>query len=53
MTRPNALYSGLLQLAERAHLLSSDSVISLGKLHSGDEGRLHVVVNLGSGLLGV
>lgn len=38
------------QLAERAHCLSSDSVISLGKLHSGSEGRLHVVVNFGSGL---
>jgi 3-oxoacyl-[acyl-carrier-protein] synthase III len=42
------------QLAERAHCLSSDSVISLGKLHSGNENRLHVVVNFGSGLhLGV
>ncbi|MGO9245972.1 MAG: hypothetical protein ACLP0A_07145 [Verrucomicrobiia bacterium] len=38
------------QLAERAHCLSSDSVISLGKLHSGAEGRLHVVVNFGSGI---
>ncbi|MGD1018637.1 MAG: hypothetical protein ABSA12_04885 [Verrucomicrobiia bacterium] len=38
------------QLAERAHCLSSDSVISLGKLHSGNEGRLHVVVNFGSGV---
>jgi hypothetical protein len=36
------------RLAERAHCLSSDSVISLGKLHSGSEGRLHVVVNFGS-----
>jgi 3-oxoacyl-[acyl-carrier-protein] synthase III len=42
------------QLAERAHCLSSDSVISLGKLHSDTEGRIHVVVNFGSGIhLGV
>lgn len=38
------------QLAERAHCLSSDSVISLEKLHSGKEDRLHVVVNFGSGI---
>lgn len=41
-------------LAERAHCLSSDSVISLAKHHQGNQGRLHVVVNFGSGLhLGV
>ena len=41
-------------LAERAHCLSSDSVISLAKLHHGQRGRLHVIVNFGSGLhLGV
>ena len=38
------------QLPERAHCLSSDSVISLEKLHSGSDGRLHVVVNFGSGI---
>jgi hypothetical protein len=41
-------------LAERAHCLSSDSVITLGKLHRGEAGRLHVVVNFGAGIhLGV
>ncbi len=41
-------------MAERAHCLSSDSVISLAKRHQGQAGRLHVVVNFGSGLhLGV
>jgi len=41
-------------LAERAHCLSSDSVISLAKWHHDDAGRLHIVVNFGSGLhLGV
>jgi hypothetical protein len=41
-------------LAERAHCLSSDPVISLAKQHCGRAGRPHVVVNFGSGLhLGV
>jgi hypothetical protein len=41
-------------LAERAHCLSSDAVISLSKQHGGGAGRVHVVVNFGSGLhLGV
>jgi len=41
-------------LAERAHCLSSDPVITLAKWHLGQPGRLHVVVNFGSGLhLGV
>jgi 3-oxoacyl-[acyl-carrier-protein] synthase III len=37
-------------LAERAHCLSSDSMISLAKWHGGGAGRTHVVVNFGSGL---
>lgn len=41
-------------LAERAHCLSSDAIISLSRQHRGHAGRLHVVVNFGSGLhLGV
>jgi hypothetical protein len=41
-------------LAERAHCLSSDPIISLAKRHEGKAGRLHLVVNFGSGLhLGV
>lgn len=41
-------------MAERAHCMASDSVISLSKLHRGQEHRLHVVVNYGVGLhLGV
>jgi hypothetical protein len=41
-------------LPERAHCLSSDSVISLAKLHSGNPESLHVVVNFGNGIhLGV
>ena len=37
-----------------AHCLSSDSIISLAARHCGQSGRLHVVVNFGSGLhLGV
>ncbi len=41
-------------MAERAHCMASDSVISLAKLHHGRGGRLHVVVNYGIGLhLGV
>src|SRR6266566_6537501 len=34
----------------RAHCMATDSVISLAKLHQGQEGRLHVVVNYGIGL---
>jgi hypothetical protein len=37
-------------LAERAHCLSSDSMISLAKFHSAKEGRLHIVLNFGSGI---
>src|SRR5947208_17053920 len=41
-------------MAERAHCMATDSVISLTKLHHGQTGRLHVVVNYGIGLhLGV
>ncbi len=41
-------------MAERAHCMASDSIISLSKLHRGQEDRLHVVVNYGVGLhLGV
>ncbi len=41
-------------MPERAHCGASDSVISLAKLHRGQEGRLHVVINYGVGLhLGV
>ena len=38
------------EMAERAHCMASDSVISLAKLHRGQRGRLHVVVNYGVGL---
>jgi hypothetical protein len=42
------------EMAERAHCGATDSVISLAKLHRGQVGRLHVVVNYGVGLhLGV
>jgi hypothetical protein len=41
-------------MAERAHCMASDSVISLTKLHRGQEGRIHIAVNYGVGLhLGV
>lgn len=41
-------------MRERAHCGATDSVISLGKAHRGQRGRLHVVVNYGVGLhLGV
>src|SRR6266446_705702 len=41
-------------MCDRAHCMATDSVISLAKLHHGQEGRLHVVVNYGIGLhLGV
>jgi len=41
-------------LAERAHCLSSDPVITLSKTHRGTAGRLHIVANFGTGLhLGV
>jgi hypothetical protein len=38
------------EMCDRAHCMASDSVISLAKLHRGQEGRLHVVVNYGIGL---
>jgi hypothetical protein len=42
------------EMAERAHCGATDSIISLAKLHRGQRGRLHVVVNYGVGLhLGV
>jgi len=42
------------EISERAHCGATDSVISLAKLHRGQSGRLHVVVNYGVGLhLGV
>jgi hypothetical protein len=37
-------------LAERAHCLSSDSMISLAALHGAGAGRAHIVVNFGSGI---
>jgi acyl carrier protein len=37
-------------IAERAHCMASDSVISLAKLHRGQSGRLHIVINYGIGL---
>jgi hypothetical protein len=37
-------------MCDRAHCMATDSVISLGKLHRGQEGRLHIVVNYGIGL---
>ena len=41
-------------MRDRAHCGATDSVISLGKVHRGQRGRLHVVVNYGVGLhLGV
>jgi len=41
-------------MPDRAHCGATDSVISLGKLHSNASGRVHVVVNYGVGLhLGV
>lgn len=42
------------ELSERAHSGATDTVISLAKLHRGQRGRLHIVVNYGVGLhLGV
>lgn len=42
------------EMPERAHCLSSDSMISLKKWQQGNKGRIHVVFNFGSGLhLGV
>jgi hypothetical protein len=39
---------------ERAHCGATDSVISLTKLHRGERGRIHIIVNYGIGLhLGV
>jgi 3-oxoacyl-[acyl-carrier-protein] synthase III len=42
------------EMAERAHCGATDSVITLSKMHRGQEGRLHIVANYGVGLhLGV
>lgn len=42
------------EMAERAHCGATDSVITLTKMHGGQEGRLHIVANYGVGLhLGV
>lgn len=42
------------EMSERAHCFATDSVISLAKLHRGEVGRIHIVVNYGVGLhLGV
>ncbi len=42
------------EMSERAHSGATDAVISLAKLHRGQRGRLHIVVNYGVGLhLGV
>jgi hypothetical protein len=42
------------EMAERAHCGATDGVISLAKMHRGQQGRLHFVVNYGVGLhLGV
>ena len=37
-------------IGERAHCLSSDPIITLAKNHQGRPGRLHLVINFGSGL---
>ena len=37
-------------MCDRAHCMATDSVISLAKLHRGQEGRLHIVINYGIGL---
>ena len=37
-------------MCDRAHCMATDSVISLAKLHRGQEGRFHIVVNYGIGL---
>ena len=42
------------EMSERAHSGATDAIISLAKLHRGQRGRLHIVVNYGVGLhLGV
>lgn len=41
-------------MCERAHCMATDSVITLAKLHRGEQGRVHIVINYGIGLhLGV
>jgi 3-oxoacyl-[acyl-carrier-protein] synthase III len=40
----------MIEMSERAHCGSSDTVISLSKLHQGQEGRIHVAVTYGAGL---
>ena len=37
-------------MPDRAHCMATDSVISLAKLHRGQPGRIHIVVNYGIGL---
>jgi hypothetical protein len=37
-------------MAERAHCMASDSVISLAKFHRNRDGRIHIAVNYGVGL---
>jgi hypothetical protein len=37
-------------MSDRAHCMATDSVISLSKLHRGQTGRIHLVVNYGVGL---
>ena len=38
------------EMSDRAHCMATDSVISLTKMHRGQEGRLHIVINYGIGL---
>jgi len=40
----------MIDMPERAHCGGSDSLISLSKLHGGNEGRIHVVVTYGAGV---
>ncbi|CAN5559240.1 hypothetical protein BH18VER1_BH18VER1_02420 [soil metagenome] len=40
----------IIDMPDRAHCGASDAVISLAKLHRGEEGRVHVVVTYGAGL---
>jgi hypothetical protein len=37
-------------MCDRAHCMATDSVITLAKMHRGQEGRLHIVINYGIGL---
>jgi hypothetical protein len=38
------------EMAERAHCGATDGVITLAKLHQGNQGRIHIVINYGVGL---